>query len=76
MKNVVIYSSDGCRYCTIAKEFFRSKDITYTEYNISKDENAKQFLMNKKIMGVPFIIIDDVEVRGFDKDKITQVLGE
>lgn len=75
MKNVVIYSSDGCRYCTIAKDFFRSKDISYTEHNISKDEDAKQFLINKRIMGVPFIMIDDIEIRGFDKDKITEALG-
>lgn len=76
MKNVVIYSSDGCRYCTIAKDFFRSKDIEYTEYNVSKDAEAKKFLMSKKIMGVPFIMIDDIEIRGFDKDKITEALGE
>lgn len=76
MKNVVIYSSDGCRYCTIAKDFFRSKDINYTERNISQDADARQFLMNRKIMGVPFIMIDDVEIKGFDKDKITEALGE
>lgn len=76
MKNVVIYSSDGCRYCTIAKEFFRSKDVAYTEHNISQDAEARQFLMSKRIMGVPFIMIDDVEIKGFYKDKITEALGE
>ena len=75
MKNIVIYSSDGCRYCTIAKDFFKAKDINYTERNISKDADAKQFLISKRIMGVPFIMIDDIEIKGFDKDKITEALG-
>lgn len=75
MKKVLIYSSDSCGYCTMAKDYLKSKGISYEEKNISSDKEARQDLMKKGFMGVPVIYVDDEVVHGFDKDKLNQLLG-
>ncbi|MDF2672830.1 MAG: glutaredoxin [Clostridiales bacterium] len=74
MANVDIYSSDTCGYCHAAIDFFKANNVEYTEHNISKDPEAKKFLMAKGIRGVPFIIIDGEEVMGFDEDILKKLL--
>lgn len=75
MSKVIIYTSEGCRYCHAAKEFFNENNIPYTEYNITKDKEARKELMKKGIMSVPYIIIDGNEVLGFDSYKIKSLLN-
>ena len=75
MKNVTIYSSSSCQYCIAAKDFFKRNNIDYTEKNISEDMEARKELMQKGVMGVPFIIIGDEEIAGFNEPKIKEALG-
>lgn len=75
MSNIIIYSSDDCRYCQDAKEFFKKNNLEFVEYNISKDINAKKQLIKKRVASVPFIIINDVEMLGFDETKVSEILG-
>ncbi len=75
MKNVVVYSSDSCGYCTMAKDFLKSKGVEYTEKNVSTDMTARQELMKKGFMGVPVIYVDDTVIHGFDKAKLEELLG-
>lgn len=75
MKEVIIYSTEGCSHCHEAKEFFDNNNIPYIEHNISKDKVAKKELMKKGIMSVPYIIIGDSEFREFDADKIKSILN-
>lgn len=75
MNNIIIYTSEGCSYCHEAKEFFKENNLSYIEHNISEDKEAKKELIKKGVMSVPYIIIDDQEVRGFDLDKIKSMLN-
>lgn len=75
MKEVIIYTAEGCSHCHEAKEFFDSNNIPYTEYSISKDKVVKKELMKKGVMSVPYIIIGDSEFREFDGDKIKSILN-
>lgn len=76
MANVTIYTTPTCAYCKMAKEYFKSKNIEYTEHDVMKDV-AKRDEMVKKSgqMGVPLIEIDGKMVIGFDKPKIEELLG-
>lgn len=74
MAKVDIYSSDTCGYCHAAMDFFNANKIEFTEHNISRDPEAKKFLMGKGIRGVPFIIVDGKEVMGFDEDELKNLL--
>ncbi|SKA91102.1 Glutaredoxin-like protein, YruB-family [Clostridium sp. USBA 49] len=74
MKNVTIYTSDTCTYCTQAKEYLKSKGIAFEERNI-KDASYRRELMDMGFMSVPVIKIDDETILGFDKEKIDSLLG-
>lgn len=74
MRNVTIYTSSTCGYCTLAKEYLNEKGVNYVEKNIQKDPNARKELMQKGYMGVPVIIVDGEEIVGFDKNRLESLL--
>lgn len=76
MKNVVVYSSNTCPYCTLAKDFLTEKGVEFTEKNVQTDKEARKELMDMGHMGVPVLVIDGEEIVGFDKDKIEELLAE
>ncbi|MEK7539564.1 MAG: glutaredoxin family protein [Patescibacteria group bacterium] len=76
MKNVTIYSTPSCHFCRLAKDFFKEKNIAYTEYNVAGDAGKRKEMVEKSgQMGVPVIVISDELVIGFNKPKIVQLLG-
>ncbi len=76
MKNVTIYSTPSCHYCHMAKEFFTANNIAFTNFDVASDaEKRKEMVEKSGQMGVPVILIGDDLVIGFDKPKITQLLG-
>jgi len=75
MKNVVVYTSSTCPYCTMAKNHLKEKGIDFVEKNVSTDNEARKELMSMGHMGVPVILIDGEEIVGFDKDRIDALLG-
>lgn len=75
MKNITIYTTPTCGFCHMAKNWMDSKDIKYTEKNVSVDVTAAQEMVNKSgQMGVPVIDIDGDITIGFDRPKLEQVL--
>lgn len=74
MKNVVIYTSNTCGYCHLAKDYLNENNIEYTEKNVSSDPQARKELMNQGFMGVPVIFVDEEVVQGFDKDRLEELL--
>lgn len=76
MKNVVVYTSNTCPYCTLAKNYLEEKGVSFTEKNVQTDKDARQELMNMGHMGVPVVVIDGEEIVGFDKERIEDVLAE
>ncbi|MDP2789180.1 MAG: glutaredoxin family protein [bacterium] len=76
MKNVTIYSTSSCHFCHMAKDFFKEKNIAFTDYNVATDtEKRKEMLEKSGQMGVPVIIIDDQVTVGFNKPVIAKLLG-
>ena len=76
MKNVTIYSTPNCTYCTMTKEFFKENDIAYTEHDVAADpEKRAEMIERSEQMGVPVTVIDDSVVIGFDRDTLSELLG-
>ncbi len=76
MKEVKIYSTPTCPYCRMLKDYLSSKGITYKDVDISDDqETAKEMIRVSGQMGVPVVIIDDVVIIGFEREKIDSLLG-
>lgn len=76
MKEVTIYTTPTCGYCKMAKEFFTANNVAYTEYNVATDlEKRKEMIDKSGQMGVPVIYIGDEMTVGFDKPRLTSLLG-
>lgn len=76
MKKVIIYTTPFCAYCKVAKEYFKSKNIQYEEYNVMSDIPRREEMIKKSgQLGVPVIDIDGKVILGFDRSKINECLG-
>jgi glutaredoxin len=82
MMNITIYSTTGCPYCNLLKEYLTSHSFVFVEKLIDQDEAAKSEMEGASggFLGVPFVVItkDDgvsENVIGFDKGKINSILG-
>jgi glutaredoxin len=71
---VELYTTSWCPYCDKARDFFISRGISFTEYDIEKDQSAaarKNKLDKKK--GVPFVVIDGIGMHGWSEAAYEQV---
>ena len=63
---VILYTTSWCPYCKQAREYFNSRNIRFTDYDIEKDKEAAE---RKKQLdtgsGVPFAIINGKKIHGF-----------
>lgn len=76
MKKVIIYSTPTCIYCRMAKDWFKEKGIEYTEFDLSVDAAKRDEVIRKtRQMGVPVVEIDGEIIIGFDKKRISELLG-
>lgn len=73
--SVTIYSSPKCIYCTMAKKYLESKNVQYTEVDVSTDMEASAEIVRRSGQrSIPVIDIDGALIVGFDKDKIDSML--
>ncbi len=76
MKKVTIYSTPTCTYCKMVKGFLEENNIEFTDYNVAEDADKRQEMIDKSgQMGVPVIFVDDEMTIGFDKGKLSEMLG-
>ena len=73
---VRLFLTPGCPYCFTLKEFLKEHNIEFEEVDVSKDEKAREEMIEKSgKMEVPVIEIDGEIVAGFDKEKICKLLN-
>ncbi len=76
MNKIKIYTTPSCHYCKMAKEYFKSKNLTWEEYDVSADMAKQKEMIDKTgQFGVPVIEIDGKVILGFDRTKINEYLG-
>jgi glutaredoxin-like YruB-family protein len=74
--NIKVYSTPGCPWCNVAKDFFKSHNLDFEDIDVSLDEKVAQEMIKKSgQMGVPVIEIDDKIVIGFNKPVLEEILG-
>lgn len=68
MPEIIIYTSNLCPYCTMAKRLLNKKGARYQEINVDKSPELRQEMMLKsKRRTVPQIYVGDYHVGGFDE---------
>ena len=67
MPKILIYTTNICPYCLMAKRLLDKKGVSYTEINVDSQLGLREEMMRKsKRRTVPQIYIGDVHVGGFD----------
>ena len=75
-KTVSIYTTPTCHFCHAAKEFFKTNNIAYNEYDVSVDTAKRSEMVDMTgQLGVPVIAIGEDLIVGFREDKVRELLG-
>lgn len=69
MVKIEIYTWSTCPYCTRAKALLDSKDVAYTNYDITGDDEARAKMIERTggPKSVPQIFVDDKHYGGCDE---------
>lgn len=75
-ESVIVFSSPTCGFCKMAMDYFDSKGVRYTEKDITVDQEALTFVLEKVGQAVtPIITIGETIIVGFDRPKIDEALA-
>jgi glutaredoxin-like YruB-family protein len=75
-KNVVVYTTPTCSWCTTVKRHLDENGVRYREVNVAADTKAAEAMVKKSgQQGVPQTEINGQIIVGFDKTKINSLLG-
>ena len=73
--NVVLYSIPDCVTCEEVAIYLKSRDIPYSEKDVSKDVELQQELTKRTgKLSVPVTIIGEEIISGYNREKIGAVL--
>jgi glutaredoxin 3 len=76
MAKVKVYSTPFCGWCHRAKAFLKEHGIEFEDVDVSKDHDAAREMIAKSgQQGVPVIEVDGELVIGFDRERLSQLLG-
>jgi glutaredoxin-like YruB-family protein len=74
---VKVYSTSTCPYCKMAKTFFDEQGVPYDDLDVAADTAARDEMVKKSgQMGVPVIDVDGEVIIGFDKERLTGLIGK
>jgi glutaredoxin-like YruB-family protein len=74
-KQVIVYTTPSCSWCTTLKTYLDQKQVRYREINVASDSAAAEAMVRKSgQQGVPQTEINGQVVVGFDKNRIDQLL--
>jgi len=60
----------------MAKDFFKEKNVAYTEYDVATNlEKRKEMMEKSGQLGVPVIFVGEEMIIGFNKPKVVAALG-
>ena len=77
MKEVTVYTTNYCPYCTRAKNLLKKKGIPFNEVDLSDNDEKREALSAQTgSMTVPMIFIGDEFVGGSDDLHALDAAGE
>jgi len=76
MAKVRVFSTQFCPYCVTLKEFLKEYNIEFEDIDVSENRSGLEEMVRKSgQMGVPVVEIGDKIIIGFDREKISLLLG-
>jgi len=75
MAKVIVYSTNSCPYCVMAKQWLKEKKIEFDAIDVGADRaKADEMVKKSGQMGVPVIDVAGKIIVGFDKPSIEAAL--
>jgi len=73
---VKVYTTPICPYCNTLKQYLKEHNVGFEEIDVSQDQKLQDEIIEKTgQIGVPIVDIDGELIVGFDKEKISNLLG-
>lgn len=70
MKDIKIYTINNCAYCDAAKSLLKTRNLPFTEENITSDDDKRAWLINETgHRTMPQIFIDGKFIGGYTELK-------
>jgi glutaredoxin 3 len=74
---VKVYSTPTCPWCTVTKNYLKSKNIQFDDLDVSRNKEAATEMIRKSGQrGVPVLDINGNIIIGFDQDGIDRSLKQ
>lgn len=68
MRDVIVYTTEPCSYCTRVKMFLRSRGVDFREINLAGDGDGLAALAERTgYMTLPQVTIDGILVGGYEE---------
>jgi len=75
MNNVIVYSTNTCPYCVMAKEYLKSKNVIFEDVDVSFDmQRGLEMVRKSGQQGVPVLDVNGKIIVGFNKSAIDSAL--
>ena len=75
MVKVIVYSTETCPYCVMAKDYLKKNNVEFEDINVNENHDAAKEMIEKSGQrGVPVIDIDSQIIIGFDQAAIEKAL--
>jgi glutaredoxin len=71
---VVLYTTQRCGYCKMAKAYLKRKNIGYTEYDVETSKKGQLDFKKLNGSGVPIILVGDQRMNGFSEGRMASML--
>ncbi|ROR97959.1 glutaredoxin [Sinobacterium caligoides] len=75
MLKITLYSADKCPHCKSAKAFLKQRKLAFVELNVDRNRRAAKELQRLGARGLPFIVIGQQSLSGFDVKKLERMIA-
>jgi glutaredoxin 3 len=76
-KDVVVYTTDPCSFCTRVKQLLDARGVEYTEINLARDSAGRSELVERTgMMSFPQVLVDDELIGGFQETLAADQTGK
>jgi glutaredoxin 3 len=68
MSRVIVYTTEPCSFCRVAKALLNKRGVDYSEINLAKDAEGRAELVSRTgMMTFPQVVIDGETVGGYQE---------
>jgi glutaredoxin len=73
--DIVMLSSEDCRYCDAARDWFRAHRVPFSECVIEREMHCAETFRALQAPGTPTLLVRGQRVVGFNPERLAQALS-